>query len=195
VDAPADALDRVLQVVELLWQRVPAADRIARIKAWDAAAGGGAAAAPYAGLDPSLAEWLVTAEEFIAMQAVDYLHTVLEQLRNLALFLFVSLMLTTMLLASYPFYPQGVVKGVFLVVLLATVGSLLVVMMQMNRDEILSRISGTEPGRITWDGSFIFNAAMIGVLPLLALVSSEYPAVRTALFSWVEPLIRTVFKG
>jgi hypothetical protein len=200
VEDSGEAFDRVLRVVECVWESVPAADQIARIRAWEPDAGGdeGTAARaekPYAHLDPCVAEWLATAEEFVAVQAVDYVQTVLEQLRNLALFLFVSLLITTTLLASYPFFPQGLVKGVFLVVLLATVGSLLVVMVQMNRDEILSRIAGTQPGRITWDGSFIFNAAAVGILPLLALVSSEYPAVRTALFSWVEPLVRTVFKS
>jgi hypothetical protein len=139
--------------------------------------------------------WMQRAEDFVALQVVDYTQWALEHLHKLAAFLFVSLLLSTLLLSSYPFPAQSLVKVVFLCVLLGTVAALLVVMVQMNRDEILSRISGTEPGKITWDSSFVLNAMLVGVVPLLALLSSEFPGVRKVLFAGLDPLLKSIFGG
>ncbi|HEX6372192.1 MAG TPA: hypothetical protein VF006_24960 [Longimicrobium sp.] len=139
--------------------------------------------------------WLRAAEEFAAVQVVDYVEWVLEQMRKLALFLFVSLLLTTVLLSCYPFEPQSIVKAVFALILLGTVGALLYVMTDMNRNEILSRIAKTDPGRVTWDRTFIVNAVLMGIVPLLALISSEVPQLRNVLFFWITPLLRTIVGG
>ncbi len=133
--------------------------------------------------------WLRAAEEFAAVQVVDYIEWVLQALRTLAMFLFATLLLTTALISSYPFQPQGIVKLVFLFVLLGTVGGLLYVMSAMNRDEVLSLIANTDAGRLTWDRTFVLNALAIGLVPLLTLISSEVPALRTLLFAWVQPVL------
>jgi hypothetical protein len=140
-------------------------------------------------------EWKRTAEDLLALELVDYVQWVMEQLHKLAVFLFLSLLLSTVLLSCYPFPGQSLVKLAFMVVLLVTVGALLLVMVQMNRDELLSRIGGTEPGKITWDSSFVLNGMMVGVVPLLALVSSEFPAVRQVLFAGLDPLVKSIFGG
>lgn len=139
--------------------------------------------------------WLRAAEEFAAVQVVDYVEWVLQQMRTLALFLFVSLLLTTLLLSCYPFEPQSLAKAVFSLILLGTVGVLLYVMTDLNRNEVLSRISKTDPGRVTWDRSFLVNAILLGIVPLLALVSSEVPEIRDFLFFWVHPLLRALVSG
>lgn len=140
-------------------------------------------------------QWSEAAEDFVAAQLVDYLDVVLQQFRRLAIFLFVSLLLTTLLVSGYPFHPQSLVKLVFLGVLAATVGSLLLVMTQMNTDATLSRIAGTDAGRITWDTPFVLNTLMVAVVPLLTLLSSEYPALRGFVFAWVGPLFSSLGGG
>ncbi|HEU4881976.1 MAG TPA: hypothetical protein VFT45_07025 [Longimicrobium sp.] len=139
--------------------------------------------------------WLRAAEEFAAVQVVDYIEWVLEQMRMLALFLFISLLLTTILLSCYPFEPQSIVKAVFALILLGTVGALLYVMTDMNRNDVLSRIANTDVGRVTWDRTFIVNAVVMGIVPLLALISSEVPQLRNGLFFWITPLLRTIVGG
>jgi hypothetical protein len=137
--------------------------------------------------------WLRAAEEFAAVEVVDYVEWVLQQLRTLTLSLFVSLLLTTALLSSYPYQSQSLAKVVFLVVLLATVGSLLYVMAALNRDDVLSLIAKTDPGRITWDRSFIVNALTVGLVPILTLLSSAMPDWH--LFGWIEALARAFTGG
>jgi len=142
-----------------------------------------------------LRTWLAAAEEFTAVQVVDYVEWVVAQLRTLAVFLFVAMVLTTMLLSSYPYERQSVVKLVFFVVLVAGVGTLLRVSVEMNRDEVLSRVAKTEPGKLTWDRHFLINALVFGVVPVATLVSSEFPAVREFLFAWIYPITRLVGGG
>lgn len=136
--------------------------------------------------------WLRAAEEFAAVQVVDYVEWVLQHMRTLTWFLFLSLLLTTALLSSYPYEPQRVAKLVFFCVLVVTVGALVYVMTDMNRDEVLSRIAKTDPGRITWDRGYLLNVAVIAVIPMLTLISSEVPWLRDVLFSWIEPLLRAL---
>jgi hypothetical protein len=137
--------------------------------------------------------WVKTAEEYLAVQIVDYIEWVMHHLRILALFLLLSLLITTLLLSGYPFSPRQLVKLSFIVLLLATVGAILYVNTQMNRNEILSRIGKTTPGRITWDARFIVNVLTFGVLPILTLLGSEFPELRSTLFSWLDPL-KTILK-
>jgi hypothetical protein len=137
--------------------------------------------------------WLRAAEEFAAVQVVDYIEWVLQQLRSLALFLFVSMMLTIALISSYPFQGQSLIKLIFLLVLLATVGALLYVMTALNRDPLLSAIARTDPGRLTWDRTFVVNAFAVAVVPLLTLISSELPDWN--LFGFLGPVIRAVTGG
>jgi hypothetical protein len=135
-----------------------------------------------------------TAEEFMAIECVRYVESILHDLRLLASFLLVSLLLSVALLASYPFQPQSIVKLAFVGLLLATVVALFLVMTQMSRDDVLSVITRTEPGKISWDTTLVLNLALFGVIPLLALVSSEFPSVRAFLFSWAEPMVRSLVK-
>lgn len=194
---------RVLNdVLGVFWTREPEKPQIAAIAAdvkGSSLAGGGAvpdtAVMIRRSYPDALRLWLRAAEEFAAVQVVDYVEWVLQQMRTLAMFLFVCLLLTTSLLSCYPYEPQSVVKGVFALILLGTVGALLYVMTDMNRNEVLSRIAKTDPGRVTWDRSFIVNAVLLGIVPLLALVSSEVPQLRTVLFFWITPLLRTLVGG
>jgi hypothetical protein len=196
---PYRALDDVLH---WFWKQEPENPQIAAV-ADDVKKGGfsSSAVVPDTGMmfrrsyPDRLRLWLRAAEEFAAVQVVDYIEWVLEQMRMLALFLFISLLLTTILLSCYPFEPQSIVKAVFALILLGTVGALLYVMSDMNRNEVLSRIANTDPGRVTWDRSFIVNAVVLVIVPLLALVSSEVPQLRNVLFFWITPLLRTIVGG
>ncbi|HEY7769978.1 hypothetical protein [Longimicrobium sp.] len=138
--------------------------------------------------------WVRAAEEFAAVQVVDYIEWVLQHMRTLTWFLFLSLLLSTALISSYPFEPQRTAKLVLALVLVGTVGTLLYVMTDMNRDEVLSRIAKTDPGRVTWDGAYLANISLIAVVPVLTLISSEVPPLREFLFSWMDPVFRLLVR-
>ncbi len=135
-----------------------------------------------------------SAEEFMAVECVRYIESVLHDLRRLASYLLVSLLLSVALLSSFPFQPQDIVKLAFIALLLCTVVVLFLVMTQMSRDDVLSQITRSEIGKVSWDTTLVLNMVLFGAIPLLALLSSEFPDVRTFLFSWAEPMVRSIVK-
>lgn len=139
--------------------------------------------------------WVRAAEEFAASQVVDYIDWVLHHLRHLALYIILSLLMIAFLLSSYPFQPQSMVKAIFFMLVLASMITLLSCLVGLNRDELLSRITKTTPGVVTWNSHFAFNLALFGAVPLLALASSELPGVREFLLGWVQPLLRALNGG
>ncbi len=192
----AAALARVAQGTATRWERVQLAFRAAQ-EGWRASrarAQGGGKDLPLEGepLPASRTRALRSLEEYLACEVVLFVEGYLRNLRRLCFFLFASLLILVVVSAQYPYQPRSIVALASLLLLGATVVSVFWVMVRLSRNETLSRISRTEPGRVTWDTSFVLNVVTFGVVPLLAFASSEFPAVRTFLFSWAEPLVRAV---
>jgi hypothetical protein len=136
--------------------------------------------------------WVRAAERLEALLVVAYLAWVFRHLRSLAAFLLVALILTMLLLDSYPFFPQNLIKLLFFFVFVGTVGSLLLVLAQMNKDPILTGITKTT---VTWNTPFAAHLVVFGALPILALLGSWFPPVGSFLFAWVAPLVRVIGGG
>ncbi|HEU5219129.1 MAG TPA: hypothetical protein VFU23_10750, partial [Gemmatimonadales bacterium] len=138
--------------------------------------------------------WVRCAEEYVAVRSVEYIESVFQHLRRLGLFLLVALLISTGLLSSYPFFPKDRVELVFMGLMIAAVGTVIVMMVQMNRDEVLSRIARSEPGHLNWDTTFVLNLLLFGLLPLVSLLATEFPGIREFLVGWLEPLARAMGK-
>ncbi|MEM9556430.1 MAG: hypothetical protein AAGC60_19390 [Acidobacteriota bacterium] len=136
--------------------------------------------------------WLRAAEELYALEIVGYLESVLKQLQRMILFLFPTILLTGMLIGSYPFEPQGLMSTFFIALVITTVGVFLWVMVVLNRDEVLNRLSHSDPRRFTWHGTFVLNLVIVIAVGLLALISTEYPAVWHLFLGWFRPLLEAV---
>lgn len=196
-------LEGLLGVLHALWQQEPTSEEIDRVAkdlaGYDSEAARKAQPAAVSTSSQfrrvftgSVGLWLRGAEEYAAVRVVEYTEWVLRHLRRLAGFVLLALLLMTAMLSAYPFQPQSRAKLALSIVLAVAVGAILLVMAQMNRNEVLSRVTKTDPGRITWSTAFVVNILLFAVLPLLALVSSEVPEVRTVLFGWLEPVLRAV---
>lgn len=144
------------------------------------------------GVAPVQGRALRSLEEYIACEVVLYLEQYLLNLRRLCFFLFASLLILVVVDAQYPFQPHSIVSLASILLLGFTVVSVFFVMLRMSRNVALSRISRTEPGKVTWDTTLILNIVTFGIIPLLALATSEFPAVRAFLFSWADPVVRAV---
>jgi hypothetical protein len=139
-----------------------------------------------------LRTWIRYAEEHMAVWMVEYIERALDQIRRLALFLLGGLILATALINSYPFHPQSRIKLIFFFILIGTVAAMVLVMVQMSRDDVLSRIAKTEPGKIKWNFHFVFNLIVFAIVPLLSLVSAEFPAVRSVMAGVLNPLLNAL---
>jgi hypothetical protein len=61
------------------------------------------------------------------------------------------------------------------------------VLAEVSKDAIISRMTRTEPGKL--DKSFLVHLATAGGLPLITVVASQFPSVSRFLFSWLEPTL------
>ena len=117
-------------------------------------------------------------------------------LRQLSLSLILALAMTTILLGSYPFQPATFVKTFFFTLMVVAVGSIAMLLFQMNRDTTMSRITRTVPGEVTWDVQLVLNLLLVAAVPILTLVSTQFPQVREFLFtSWLTPALSAIAKS
>ncbi|MEO6529001.1 MAG: hypothetical protein ABIP93_20450 [Gemmatimonadaceae bacterium] len=133
-------------------------------------------------------------EDLLVAFIVDYIEWVFSHLRAVAFFLALALPTTTALLWSYPFLPESGIRVAFIVLACLCVAALLFMLTEINRDVVLSRITHTDLGKVTWDSNFVSNLVIFGLLPILAILGAQFPAVGDLLFSWVTPAIRAVVK-
>lgn len=129
-------------------------------------------------------------KEVLASELILYFESVVRQLRVLSFLLFLSVVLTTLLVNSYPFQPRQLLQTAALFVFAGVIVCLVWVIGSMNRNPTLSRASGSKPGELTWDRTLVANLALYAIVPILALVTSQNPALRDKLFEWVKPLVQ-----
>lgn len=85
---------------------------------------------------------------------------------------------------------QRALKNEPLLLFCALAAAAAVVYAQMHRDSILSRITGTVPGKL--GGDFWLRLASVAGLTLLGLLAYQFPQVSNLLFSWIEPALQAL---
>lgn len=141
---------------------------------------------PLAGLPPEDAS-RNAATDYVALQIARYIIYVAAQLQHVAWTLSVTLLI--LLIAFNTYSPQGpqtigrLLAGGFLLLGFFVVRAFA----SLERNRILSRISGTRPGKLNWE--FYLHVSALGVLPLLAVLYHLFPSLGVTLSSWLAPTI------
>jgi hypothetical protein len=124
-------------------------------------------------------------EEFAALLYLGYIRMVLVQIRNRIVTASVTYVLLLWSLTSYPWMNRHAIL-IWLCLLLALISAAtLYIYSAMHRDDILSRTTETEPGKL--DREFFEKVIPTIGIPLLTLVATQFPALSNFIFSWVEP--------
>ncbi|MFO0576925.1 MAG: hypothetical protein U1A78_23220 [Polyangia bacterium] len=140
----------------------------------------------------SLHLWLRLAEDLLAVQVVSYINRLFPHLRNALLFCTFGFIAALATFSSYPFQPLRFLMISVWLFILGTLPITLYVLVQMNRDDVLSRLGRSEPGRVTFDRRFLSQIVLYGALPLLSLIATQFPGVRGVAFSWLESLLKAL---
>ncbi|HEU5117151.1 MAG TPA: hypothetical protein VFT74_10840, partial [Isosphaeraceae bacterium] len=135
--------------------------------------------------------WLLEVERFVALGSVYDINRAAIHLRVLATILAVVPLLLLASSAVYPLQPQRFLSLVLWSLLLTVVGTVMWVYVQMERNEILSRVACTTPNRVNLDGKFLANI-LTYLIPLIGLVLARFPYVSDSLSGWFEPLARVI---
>lgn len=130
------------------------------------------------------------AEEIVAMPYLAFVGNAMLQLRNLLFYVAISYFLGMMSALVYPF------RGLQMMIWAGTIGFIVmgipvaVTIFQMERDEILRRLTRgkEEPGALR----LIKRLAVVGALPVLAMIGSYFPGIGRYLITVVEPALKAL---
>ena len=130
------------------------------------------------------------AEEFVSYHYIAYIQNILARLRTIIVSVVVIFVATTFAIACYPFIPRS---GLFLCMLVELILIAIVVCYVyagMARDETLSYITNTEPGRLGAEFWFKFITFIVG--PLIGLMATQFPQVADSVYSWLQPGLEAI---
>lgn len=129
----------------------------------------------YVETPPEMKGVIELGEEFLVGRVVHFISFVLPSLRNLGAFVLTGLLLMLGAVVAYPFQPRGQFLLFNWVVILSFVGAAMVILVQMERDIVLSALSGTTPGQVTVTRQFVFRILTYVLLPVMALLGAQFP--------------------
>jgi hypothetical protein len=129
-------------------------------------------------------------ERFLCLFYLNVILVPLRRLQTLILALAGVFVFVLMSYSSYPFESRESFHGLLISIFFAISLGVGVVYGQMYSNSMLSLITNTEPGELGLDfwvklGSFVF-------IPLLSILSVQFPGLNDFLFSWLQPALESV---
>ena len=126
-------------------------------------------------------------ELYVAYRFVALFRYTMLQIRNMLWFLVYGYTCLLLSIAVYPFQGRQSLGGLLSLVFLTLLVGVAVLMFQMDRDPILRRLDNPS-GAVGNFLSVASNLIMVGGIPLLAVLASQFPSVADFFSSWVRPL-------
>jgi hypothetical protein len=128
-------------------------------------------------------------EDLLALEAVRWVGGALVRVWISIGFLVLSSAAMLFAITSYPFPEQSRVMTVIGFAIAALVVMILRVALGSSRNEVISKIDGTTPGRITWDSTLLSSIAAY-VVPLLGLLTAVSFDMLDLFRSVLGPILR-----
>jgi hypothetical protein len=136
-----------------------------------------------------LRDWAQMAEDLVALQIVRSFAPASSQLLPIMRSLVMGSLLLLLAITSYPFDHSGWLMTVMVALILLIAWSVGTVVVGTNRDELISRVSDTAPGRLSPDGGFVASlATTIG--PLLGALLAISFDLADLLHTWFGPIFQ-----
>ncbi len=130
---------------------------------------------------------VMLAAEFVALRFVAVIRYISLQMRNMLAMMSFGFVLLVLALESYPFQPRERISWWILGTFIGLGASILYIFRGLSNDLILKRLTAARPGKL--DIAIIWPALKFGVLPILTVLASQFPALSNFLFSWIEPAL------
>jgi len=136
------------------------------------------------------APFLDRARDFFAFHTALLCRAVKQQLGQLMAFMTAALLLSLLMLISYPFEPGRVLLFYLESLVILGMGVSLYVIFRMERQPVLSLLAGTEPEKVAWRRALFGRLAVYAAVPILSLLAGSFPELRQALMGLVEPIFK-----
>ncbi len=126
--------------------------------------------------------------EFLALRYIAMIRYVNAQMRHVLLFVLFGYVLLIVGLKTYPFEGQQALASVLTVIFTIIFVLAAVMVLQMDRNPLLSNLERTTPGKADlWQAAQ--RLLSIGGIPLVAILASQFPSIERFFFSWIQPTI------
>jgi hypothetical protein len=133
-----------------------------------------------------------TAEEFVCFQYIAFIQNTLARMRTMTLSMVLLFISVSLAISFYPFVPRTQIS-LWMIVNLALIGTAVVyVYAGMDRDEVLSYLTNTRPGRLS--GEFWLKSAAFLAGPVLGILTTQFPSVADSILGWVQPGLDAIGK-
>jgi hypothetical protein len=133
---------------------------------------------------------LACLEEYAALRYVAFIRSALGHLRHVMAFVAISFSLVLISLNIYSFEPHRSLIWSFIAIFFVTGFMIVGALMQLHRDPIMSRISGTTAHSL--DLHFYLRIAAFGAVPLLTLIATTFPSLGRYLASFIGPSLEAL---
>jgi hypothetical protein len=130
--------------------------------------------------------------DFFVAQTGFFTREALAQLGQLMAFVTAGLLLLFLAVSTYPFEPRRVLAFYTGSLLLLGVAQAAVILVQMERDDMVSRVTGGDPNRFQWHRSLLGRLGLFVGLPLVSVLASQVPELRRLVLQGLEPLLKAL---
>ena len=125
---------------------------------------------------------------YVATRVVDFLRAVMPHLRMLAIASTVAVLLLLLAASSYPFPVSDDLLWFGWALVILAAGSTTWMYVSMNRDRVISLISGTTPGAVNWSSTFLLQILTHAIVPVMVLLGVAFPEQLSRLVNWAGGL-------
>ncbi|MDQ2842184.1 MAG: hypothetical protein M3Y72_14315 [Acidobacteriota bacterium] len=128
--------------------------------------------------------------ELVAYRFLAFINFGLWHIDNLVTGLSFGFLLLVLALNSYAFRARTIIDWLLVLLFIVLSTGIVIVFAQADRDAILSRITGTEEGKL--DRHFYTHLISYGGFPALVLLATHFPTIGRFFFSWVKPALEAI---
>jgi hypothetical protein len=139
----------------------------------------------------SLTRTQAAALELAAINVLLFVFWCLRRLRTVAAVSITCSLLFGVGIASYPFEPARELSTVAAIFVATALLASLATFVLLERDPLLSELTGRSPGKIDWNWPFVQQIITWVLLPLLAFLATKYPQEARSLLGWATPLVHS----
>jgi hypothetical protein len=125
-------------------------------------------------------------ELMLANRVLDLIRHVFPHLINLATTTTVGLIIMLVAVSSYDFPSDRFLLWYSWAFVLSVVSVILYIFGAINRDRILSLLTGATPGSLNFSAGFALQILLFGAVPILAILGVQFPGHLGQLFAWVS---------
>jgi len=132
------------------------------------------------------AEWHSKAEEFLALEIAFVIQDYMSRIIQVLAFVVVAQLLLLLSHVFFPFKERQLQINLDFFYMFIVIASVLVILVQADKNEVLSRIASKTPGRIGLSREMLLKLFLYVVVPLVGLFTAYFPELAGTVVSWMS---------